>query len=124
MNSKEFSLTIEIYCKRKKNITYGCTVIWYCDENGLDPSQISSLVSKSLKEKIQVEVSNLNMLKIPKMWSITNLVCMVGLMYIKHIWLLNYISPLIPMTIISMMVKSMQNLTLLQNERIDTFFIS
>ena len=26
------------------------------------------------------------------MWSITNLVCMVGLMYIKHTWLLNYIS--------------------------------
>ena len=30
-------------------------VIWYCDENDLDPSQISSLISKSLKEKIQLE---------------------------------------------------------------------
>ena len=27
------------------------TVIYHCDENDLDPSQISSLVSKSLKEK-------------------------------------------------------------------------
>ena len=32
-------------------------VIWYCDENDLDPSQISSLISKSLKEKIQLEVN-------------------------------------------------------------------
>ena len=41
-------------------------VLWYCDENALDPSQVSSLVSKSLKEKIQVEATDLNMLKIPK----------------------------------------------------------
>ena len=38
--------------------------IWYCDENDLDTGQISSLVSKSLKEKIEVEALNLNMLKI------------------------------------------------------------
>jgi len=65
MNSKEFSLTIEGIVKEKK-ITHMDAVIWYCDENELDPSQISSLISKSLKEKIQVEASNLNMLKIPK----------------------------------------------------------
>ena len=41
-------------------------VVWYCDENGLDTSQISSLVSKSLKEKIQVEATNKNLLKMPK----------------------------------------------------------
>ena len=41
-------------------------VIWYCEQNGLDPSQVSSLISKSLKEKIQVEATNLNMLKIPR----------------------------------------------------------
>jgi transposase-like protein len=65
MNSKEFSLTIEGIVKEKR-ITYMDAVVWYCDENGLDTSQISSLVSKSLKEKIQVEASNKNMLKIPK----------------------------------------------------------
>ena len=65
MNSKEFSLTIEGIVKEKR-ITYMDAVVWYCDENGLDTSQISSLVSKSLKEKIQVEATNKNMLKIPK----------------------------------------------------------
>ena len=65
MNSKEFSLTIEGIVK-EKSITYMDAVVWYCDENGLDTSQVSSLISKSLKEKIQVEASRLNMLKIPK----------------------------------------------------------
>ena len=64
MNSKEFSLTIESIVKEKR-ITHMDAVIWYCDENGLDPSQVSSLISKSLKEKIQVEASNLNMLNSP-----------------------------------------------------------
>jgi 3-hydroxyisobutyrate dehydrogenase-like beta-hydroxyacid dehydrogenase len=41
-------------------------VIWYCEQNGLDPSQVSSLISKSLKEKIQLEATNLRMLKFPK----------------------------------------------------------
>tara|TARA_B100001939_G_scaffold267591_1_gene235011 strand:+ start:189 stop:404 length:216 start_codon:yes stop_codon:yes gene_type:complete len=65
MNSKEFSLTIEGIVKEKK-ISHMDAVIWYCDENGLDAGQISSLVSKSLKEKIQVEATRLNMLKLPK----------------------------------------------------------
>ena len=65
MNSKEFSLTIESIVKEKK-ISHMDAVLWYCDENGLDPSQVSSLISKSLKEKIQVEATNLKMLKIPK----------------------------------------------------------
>ena len=65
MNSKEFSLTIESIVKEKK-ISHMDAVIWYCDENGLDPSQISSLISKSLKEKIQLEATNLRMLKFPK----------------------------------------------------------
>ena len=40
-------------------------VLWYCEQNGLDPSQISSLISKSLKEKIQKEATNLRMLNSP-----------------------------------------------------------
>ena len=41
-------------------------VVWYCDQNGLDTSQVSSLISKSLKEKIKLEATNLRMLKFPK----------------------------------------------------------
>ena len=65
MNSKEFSLKIESIVKEKK-ISHMDAVVWYCDENGLDTSQVSSLISKSLKEKIQVEATNLRMLKIPR----------------------------------------------------------
>ena len=50
MNSKEFSLKIEGIVKEKK-ISHMDAVVWYCDENGLDTSQVSSLISKSLKEK-------------------------------------------------------------------------
>ena len=65
MNSKEFSLKIESIVKEKK-ISHMDAVVWYCDENGLDTSQVSSLISKSLKEKIQLEATNLRMLKIPR----------------------------------------------------------
>ena len=41
-------------------------VVWYCEQNGLDTSQVSSLISKSLKEKIQVEASKANLIKIPE----------------------------------------------------------
>ena len=65
MNSKEFSLMIEGIVKEKK-ITHMDAVVWYCEENDLDTSQVSSLISKSLKEKIKLEATNLKMLKYPK----------------------------------------------------------
>ena len=64
MNSKEFSLTIEGVVKEKK-ISHMDAVIWYCDENGLDTGQVGNLISKSLKEKIEVEAVKLNMLNTP-----------------------------------------------------------
>ena len=65
MNSKEFSLNIENIVKEKK-ITHMEAVVWYCEQNDIDTGTVSSLISKSLKEKIQVEASNLRMLKMPK----------------------------------------------------------
>ncbi len=65
MNSKEFSLKIEGIVKEKK-ISHMDAVVWYCDQNQLDTGQVSSLISKSLKEKIQLEATNLKMLKLPK----------------------------------------------------------
>ena len=65
MNSKEFSLKIESIVKEKK-ISHMDAVVWYCEENDLDTSQVSSLISKSLKEKIKLEATNLKMLKYPK----------------------------------------------------------
>jgi hypothetical protein len=64
MNSKEFSLKIENIVKEKK-ITYMEAVVWYCEQNDLDTGTVSPLISKSLKEKIQVEATDLRMLNTP-----------------------------------------------------------
>ena len=65
MNSKEFSLKIENIVKEKR-ISYMDAVVLYCEQNDIDPGTVSSLISKSLKEKIQVEATNLRMLKLPR----------------------------------------------------------
>ena len=65
MNSKEFSLKIEGIVKEKR-ITHMEAVIWYCEQNDIDTGTVSSLVSKSLKEKIKVEAVDLRLLNTPK----------------------------------------------------------
>ena len=65
MTSKEFSLKIENIVKEKK-ISYMDAVVWYCEQNEIDTGTVSNLISKSLKEKIQLEATNLRMLKFPK----------------------------------------------------------
>tara|TARA_B100001778_G_scaffold287267_1_gene254978 strand:- start:6 stop:221 length:216 start_codon:yes stop_codon:yes gene_type:complete len=65
MTSKEFSLKIENVVKEKK-ITYMDAVVWYCEQNDIDTGTVSNLISKSLKEKIKLEATNLKMLKFPK----------------------------------------------------------
>jgi hypothetical protein len=65
MNSKEFSLNIESIVKEKR-ISYMDAIVWYCEQNDIDTSTVSPLVSKSLKEKIKLEATNLKMLKFPK----------------------------------------------------------
>lgn len=66
MNSKEFSLIIEGVVKDKRPISYMDAIIWYCEENDIEIETTSRLISKSLKEKIQVEAMNANMLKMEK----------------------------------------------------------
>ena len=65
MTSKEFSLKIENIVKEKK-ITYMDAVVWYCEQNDIDTGTVSNLISKSLKEKIKLEATNLRMLKFQK----------------------------------------------------------
>ena len=66
MNSKEFSLIIEKVVKDKRPITYMDAIIWYCEENNIEIETTSRLISKNLKEKIQLEAMNANMLKVEK----------------------------------------------------------
>ena len=66
MNSKEFSLIIEGVVKDKKPITYMDAIIWYCEQNQIEVESVGRLISKALKEKIQVEASKANLIKIPE----------------------------------------------------------
>jgi hypothetical protein len=66
MNSKEFSLIIEGVVKDKKPITYMDAILWYCEENTIEVESVGRLISKALKEKIQVEASKANLIKIPE----------------------------------------------------------
>ncbi|MDA9761413.1 late promoter transcription accessory protein [bacterium] len=65
MKSKEFSLKIEQLVKDLK-LTHMEAVIHYCEENNIDPGTVGSLISKSLKEKIQVEATDKRLLSLPR----------------------------------------------------------
>ena len=64
MNSKEFSLIIEGVVKDKRPITYMDAIIWYCEKNQIEVESVGRLISKALKEKIQVEASKANLIKV------------------------------------------------------------
>ena len=64
MNSKEFSLIIEGVVKDKRPITYMDAIIWYCEQNQIEVESVGRLISKALKEKIQVAASKANLIKI------------------------------------------------------------
>ena len=66
MNSKEFSLIIEGVVKDKRPITYMDAILWYCENNQIEVESVGRLISKALKEKIQVEASKANLIKIPE----------------------------------------------------------
>ena len=64
MNSKEFSLIIEGIVREKRPITYMDAIIHYCEQNNIEVETVGRLISKALKEKIQVEASKANLIKI------------------------------------------------------------
>jgi len=66
MNSKEFSLIIEGVVREKRPITYMDAILWYCEENKIEVETVGRLISKALKEKIQVECTTANLLKMPE----------------------------------------------------------
>jgi len=66
MNSKEFSLIIEGVVKELKPITYMDAIIHYCEQEKIEVETVGRLISKALKEKIQVECVDANLIKIEK----------------------------------------------------------
>lgn len=61
MNSKEFTQVIEKTVKEKR-LTYIDAIVWYCEQHDIDIATVNPLVSKHLKQKIQIEAEHLNFL--------------------------------------------------------------
>ncbi len=60
-DSNSFSMYIEQVVKEKK-CTHLEAVLKYCEENYIDPQDIKSLISKSLKQKIEANFIDMNYL--------------------------------------------------------------
>lgn len=59
--ANEFSLHIEELV-RDTSMSYMEAVLKYCEDNYLEPSDVSSLINKSLKDKIEMNFRDLNYL--------------------------------------------------------------
>ena len=59
---KTFSLEIEKVAQ-EKNINHIDAVIWYCQNNDLEPDSVGRLITKGLKEKIEANARELNFLE-------------------------------------------------------------
>ncbi len=59
--SNEFSLFIERQ-SRDMRISHLDAVLEYCKENFLEPEDVAKLINKSLKDKIEMDFRNANML--------------------------------------------------------------
>ena len=60
-STKEFCGEIERYAKDFK-LSYIEAIVDYCEDNDLDVESVSKMVSSNMKEKIQYEAENLNMM--------------------------------------------------------------
>jgi hypothetical protein len=59
--ANEFSLHIEQIVRGSK-MTYMDAVLEYCKQNYLEPEDVSKLINKSLKDKIEMNFRDLNYL--------------------------------------------------------------
>ena len=58
---KIFAQKIEEIVKDKQ-ITHMEAVLWYCDDQEIEPDSVKGLISKALKEKIEANARALNFL--------------------------------------------------------------
>ena len=61
MTPKKFSMNIEKKAK-DSDTSYLDALLDYCEKNSVEPEQIKPLITKSLKEKLEVNASELNFL--------------------------------------------------------------
>jgi len=58
----KFYQKIETIKKEKPDMSYIDAVVWYCDENDIEIETVNKFISKTLKEKIELEARDLNYL--------------------------------------------------------------
>ena len=63
MNAKQFSLKIEQIKREKGDMSYMDAILFYCEQEKIDPAEVGKYVSKSLKEKITIEAQGLNLIE-------------------------------------------------------------
>lgn len=61
LTKKKFSEMVEVMVKENK-MDYMDAILAVCDERDIDPIDIKSLVSPSVKAKVEAEAMNLNLL--------------------------------------------------------------
>ena len=61
MTPKKFSMRIEKLAKDSES-TYLDALLDYCEKNSVEPEQVKPLITKSLKEKLEVNARELNFL--------------------------------------------------------------
>ena len=61
MTPKKFSIAIEKKVK-EFDMTYLDALLDYCEKYQLEPEMVKPLITKSLKEKVEVDARNLNFL--------------------------------------------------------------
>ncbi len=61
MTPKKFSMRIEKLAK-DSDTSYLDALLDYCEKNSVEPEQIKPLITKSLKEKLEVNARELNFL--------------------------------------------------------------
>ena len=60
-NAAQFSLFIEQMATEKR-MSHMDAVLKYCEENFLEPDEVKSLINKTLKDKIEVDMREANLL--------------------------------------------------------------
>lgn len=58
-SSNEFSLHIEKIVSEKR-VSHMDAVLFYCEQNFVEPQDIAHLINKSLKDKIEINARELN----------------------------------------------------------------
>ena len=62
VTTKRFAVIVDELV-RTKNLTHMEAILYYCEQNMLEPESVTKWIDKCLKEKIQLDAEKLNYLR-------------------------------------------------------------